>query len=104
MSEVLPSPIELAAIDERSNVRRRYSITAACDLFGWVIVETSWGRIGSRGSSAVHSFSSNAEALAFIRRTLRKRATAPSRIGVPYSLQSPLPQLKHLQTWLEGFL
>lgn len=104
MSDALPSPIELTAVDDRRNVRRRYTITVVQDLFGWVVVETSWGRIGRRGLVAVRGFENTDEALAFIARILRKRATAPARIGVPYFLQSSLPQPEHLRTWLEGFI
>ena len=83
MFEPLPS-IELAAIDEARNIKRRYSISAYYDLFGWVIVRTSWGRIGKQGSSAVHCFRNSHDALTFIRKVLQRRATARSRIGVPY--------------------
>lgn len=102
MLEALP-PIELTAIDGRRNVRRRYSIVASHDLFGWITVETSWGRIGSKGSSAVHGFCNTPHALEFVRRTLQKRATARVGVGVPYSLQSPLPDQENLRTWLDGF-
>ena len=42
----LPEPIELVALDPARNIRRRYSITASLDLFGMIVVETRWGRIG----------------------------------------------------------
>lgn len=103
MFEPLPSPIELAAIDHGKNIRRRYSISVHPDLFGWVNVHTSWGRIGTRGLSAVHSFRNSADAIAFVQKVLRKRSSARSRIGTPYLLQSPLPEQKHLRNWLDGF-
>lgn len=80
----LPSPIELVAIDEARNIRRRYRIAIGRDLFGFTLVETSWGRIGHRGQVTVHAFPDQADALVFVRRTLRRRATAKKRIGVSY--------------------
>lgn len=86
----LPSPIELIAIDEPRNIRRRYRIEVCRDLFGFTLVETRWGRIGGRGQAAVHVFGDENDALAFVRRTLRRRASAERRIGVPYLPLHPL--------------
>lgn len=47
----LCDPIELVALDPARNVRRGYSITASLDLFGMILVETRWGRIGARGQA-----------------------------------------------------
>lgn len=80
----LPSLIELVAINEARNIRRQYSIVMSRDLFGATLVETRWGRIGRRGRLATHVFEQEADALAFVRRTLSRRATAETRIGVPY--------------------
>lgn len=80
----LPSPIELVAIDEAHNIKRRYRIALDRDLFGFTLVETQWGRIGCRGQVAVHAFENQGDALVFVRNTLRRRATATKRIGVSY--------------------
>lgn len=79
-----PTPIELVAIDEVRNVRRQYRIEICQDLFGFTLVETRWGRIGSRGQLAVHAFEDENEAFAFVIARLRRRATAERRIGVAY--------------------
>ena len=42
----LPDPVELVAVDPARNIRRRYAIVASVDLFGMIVVETRWGRIG----------------------------------------------------------
>jgi predicted DNA-binding WGR domain protein len=85
MDTALPSrPIELVAIDQARNIRRRYRIAVDRDLFGDWIVETLWGRIGTAGSRMTQRFDDPAEAARFIRRTLARRASAPSRIGVAY--------------------
>ena len=49
----LPAPyglihgrLELVAVDHARNINRRYSVEVSEDLFGALIVETAWGRIG----------------------------------------------------------
>jgi hypothetical protein len=49
-------PIELAAVDPGRNIRRRWRVTACHDLFGHVIVETNWGRIGAVGRNLARAF------------------------------------------------
>lgn len=83
--DALPlSPIELVAIDLTRNVRRRWSIIAARDLFGAVIVETGWGRIGARGRTLVRTFDREGEALAYVGALLARRGRAVQRIAVGY--------------------
>ncbi|NML13092.1 WGR domain-containing protein [Sphingobium sp. AR-3-1] len=81
---ILPDPIELVAFDPARNIRRRYSISASLDLFGMIVVETRWGRIGARGQAQRHAFADHAAAQRHIAATLRRRGTAETRIGVPY--------------------
>lgn len=80
----LPDPIELVALDPEHNVRRRYIIVASVDLFGAIVVETHWGRIGSRGQAKRISFDDREAADRHIAATLRCRDTAKRRIGVAY--------------------
>lgn len=80
----LPDAIELLALDPTRNIRRRYSISASVDLFGMIVVETRWGRIGARGQAQRHAFADHAAAERHIAVTLRRRQTAETRIGVPY--------------------
>ena len=61
---------------------RAYEIELGADLFGAWMVEMSYGRIGALGRTKVRSFSTTEEAQAQVRACLRKRATAPRRIGV----------------------
>ena len=68
----LPEPIELVALDPARNIRRRYSITASLDLFGMIVVETRWGRIGSHGQAQRHAFIDRAAADRHIAATLRR--------------------------------
>jgi len=84
MDDLPFTPVELVAIDMDRNVRRRWRIAASRDLFGRVMVETCWGRIGARGRWIVRSFDSDAEAGRYVRMLLARRAGAVRRIGVGY--------------------
>lgn len=76
----------LQAVDPAHNVARAYRIETTRDLFGHIIVELGWGRIGRRGSGLTISFSDEEAARRFVQRTLTRRASAPRRIGVAYAL------------------
>ena len=74
-------------LEARSAVRRcwrAYEIEVGADLFGAWLVEMSYGRIGAVGRSKIRSFATAADAQAEVDRRLRKRASAPRRIGVAY--------------------
>lgn len=74
----------LEAVCGERNIARRYTVALSRDLFGASIVEFAWGRIGSRGQGRAVSFASEDEGSRFARQLLRRRASAPKRIGVPY--------------------
>jgi predicted DNA-binding WGR domain protein len=78
------------SLEARSAVHRcfrAYQIAVGQDLFGVWLVEMSYGRIGTTGRVKVRSFATTEEALAQVDACLRKRATAPHRIGVPYRVR-----------------
>jgi predicted DNA-binding WGR domain protein len=77
---------DLEAVDRDRNVARAYRIVATRDLFGHIVVELRWGRIGRRGAGLTVSFACEEAARRFIHRTLVKRASAQRRIGVGYSV------------------
>ena len=74
----------LRAVDPAPNIARQYQITASPDLFGHTIVDTGWGRIESRLSAKRVSFASHKDAESYVRKVLKRRATAQKRIGTPY--------------------
>ena len=76
--------LELIARDLTRNINRRYTIEHCVDLFGFHLVETSWGRYGTWGQSKREAFDNPAEAERAIVIHLRRRARAPRRIGVAY--------------------
>lgn len=93
--DMLPlDPIDLVAVDSARGIRRRWSLTAARDLFGQVVVETEWGRIGRRGRRPVKSFADDDMALRYIRALLARRGTAERRLGVGYVAQTRLLRLR----------
>jgi hypothetical protein len=76
--------IELRAVSPQAQHRRAYEIHVGSDLFGQLLVTIDFGVIGARGQRRVHLVADIAEAQAMVRRALRRRLTAPRRIGVPY--------------------
>lgn len=74
----------LEAISAERNIARRYSVALSRDLFGASIVEFAWGRIGTKGQERAVSFNCDDEASCFASQLLRRRASAPKRIGVAY--------------------
>ena len=78
--------VNLHAIDDNRGIARDYRITATPDLFGWIIVERSWGKIGGRSQSKRSAFICEADARRLVRSILARRATARHRIGVAYQI------------------
>ena len=81
MNDIL---IELHACDPANNRHRSWRVVAGADLFGLWTAYVSFGRIGAAGRTMRHEFANEAAAIAFVRRGLRRRATAVRRLGVPY--------------------
>lgn len=84
--DMLPlEPIDLVAVDPTRNIHRRWSLVATRDLFGEILIETSWGRIGSRGQQLTKRFPDEAAALRYARVLLARRHSAQRRLGVGYA-------------------
>lgn len=77
-------PLHLRAVDRTRNIDRRYEIQVVVDLFGRYHVLTSWGRAGTAGQVRSEVLDDRAGAERAVRAHLRRRASAPRRIGVPY--------------------
>jgi predicted DNA-binding WGR domain protein len=84
--------VVLEAVDRGRNIARRYSIEVSRDLFGSLIVRCSWGRIGRRGQYRSVSFGSPQEAARYVRSVLKRRQSAPGRIGVAYQRLADAPR------------
>ena len=80
-----PKSLYFEAKAEKRNIRRAYAITAAVDLFGYVIVERRWGRIGTRlTSTKSRSFATMPEADQHIEKLIARRSTAHETMA-PFS-------------------
>jgi hypothetical protein len=63
---------------------RAYRLEAGTDLLGDWLVDITYGRIGARGRRIGYTVRNETEAKKLVRESLRRRATARKRIGVPY--------------------
>jgi predicted DNA-binding WGR domain protein len=78
--------IYLEARAPRRRCHRAYAIELVRDLFGVWLVEMTYGRIGTQGRTKVRSFAQLSDAHRQVTTCLRRRATAPQRIGVAYEI------------------
>jgi predicted DNA-binding WGR domain protein len=78
----------LEARDPARNIRRAYSIAYGRDLFGNWIVEITYGRIGGKGRTIVTVVNNEDEALQYVQKALKRRQSAPKRIGVDYEVRA----------------
>ena len=80
--------LRLEAKDDSRNCRRAYSIRVWRDLLGDLVVEITNGRIGAGGQGTRHVYvvADEAAARKLVANRLRRRATAPRRIGVEYKI------------------
>jgi predicted DNA-binding WGR domain protein len=81
--------IRLEARSSAHHCHRAYEIAVSEDLFGAWLVDMNYGRIGTLGRTKTRSFQTISDAAAQVETCLRKRASAPRRIGVAYRLRSP---------------
>jgi hypothetical protein len=76
--------VELEARDTARNLHRAYRIEAGLDLFGMWQVDLAYGRIGRRHRILKLVTAEEATARRLVLGALRRRSSAPKRIGVPY--------------------
>jgi len=80
--------IELRACDPDKNISRFYIINVGRDLLGDLIVTFRNGRIGNFGRLKSHVCKDLEEAAKIVSKSLKRRNSAPKRIGVYYKIQS----------------
>ncbi|WP_374091018.1 WGR domain-containing protein [Methylomicrobium lacus] len=78
----------LEARDPARNIHRAYSLAYGQDLFGNWIVEITYGRIGGKGRTLVTIVDNEDEALKYVQKSLKRRQSAPKRIGVGYEVRA----------------
>jgi predicted DNA-binding WGR domain protein len=103
MHELLTLTLEAHHVER--NHHRRYQITIGRDLLNdWVVV-TRYGRIGQRGQE--HCFAGPAadELQAVVRERLRRRLSAPKRIGCAYRVSELITAVEiDSEEWLPSEL
>lgn len=80
--------ITLLALHPERNIRRSYRLALGRDLFGDWTVELRYGRVGHGGQERRIACDSLEEARSVARSHLRRRISAPRRIGCPYQVVS----------------
>jgi WGR domain len=84
---VLDFRITLEARNPARQCSRQYRVEAGTDLFGVWVVEISYGRIGTAGRSRSYVLRDEGEARHLAQIILKRRASAPRRIGVAYRIR-----------------
>ena len=79
--------IILEARNPARRCSRQYRVEAGTDLFGVWVVEIGYGRIGTAGRSRSYVVRDEEEARHLAQSILKRRATAPRRIGVAYRVR-----------------
>lgn len=80
--------VYLEARNPDKGCMRAYRVTLMRDLFGAFMVEARYGRIGSYGHTLTYSFDDEEAARTFMDKCLRRRKSAPKRIGTAYVVQN----------------
>jgi predicted DNA-binding WGR domain protein len=80
--------LRLEACAPALRCHRVYEIAVARDLFGVLIADMTYGRIGTVGRTKSRSFTCIEDAASVIDACLRRRATLPRRLGAAYRLRS----------------
>lgn len=71
-----------------SNLARAYHVVVFRDLFGMFVVEVTFGRIGTPGRSLRYAVDEIGAVRPRLRQVLRRRLTAPRRLGTAYRCRS----------------
>jgi hypothetical protein len=79
--------IILEARNPARDCLRHYRVEAGTDLFGTWVVVISYGRIGAAGRSRSYVVRDEGKAKRLARSILKRRASAPRRIGVAYRVR-----------------
>lgn len=67
-----------------ANLARAYHVVVSEDLFGQYTFDITFGRIGTKGTVKRCAVTEIGEVRAKLRQVLRRRLTAPRRLGVAY--------------------
>lgn len=79
--------VTFEAHNDDRNHHRRYEIRVGRDLFGAWTVALRYGRTGRGGQEVRHSAADSEKLRKLIRESLRRRLSAPRRLGCAYRLK-----------------
>ncbi len=71
-----------------ANLARAYQIVVSQDLFGLYTVDVAFGRIGRPGSTRRYAASDMSGVRSKLKEVLKRRLTAPRRLGAAYVCRS----------------
>jgi len=89
--DAIPHSIRLEARNPARNVARFYTLEASRDLLGDLVLTLTSGRIGTSGCRRVLAVGDEAAVQQEIARRLRRRRSAPKRLGCEYERVYPPP-------------
>ncbi len=84
--------ITLEARDPERNIYRNYEVAAGRDLLDDWIVDLTFGRIGSWGRTIRQAYPDEDAARRRVLECLRRRRSAPRRLGVRYEIKRLVDQ------------
>ena len=80
--------IYLKACSDDGKINRDWEAIVSPSLFGNIIVECHWGRVGCKGRTLTKSFDTHSEALRYYHSLIKRRMTLKKRVGVSYRIVS----------------
>jgi predicted DNA-binding WGR domain protein len=86
MQNLMTIAFEAHSVEE--NHHRRYEITVGRDLLDDWTVAIHYGRVGQNGQEKRYASAKQDEMKAILLERLRRRLSAPRRIGCPYRLKA----------------
>lgn len=80
--------LKFKAVSPTHKVARFYTLRKSTNLWGDIVVSSSFGRIGTHGNIKHMYFTDNTQANAYLNTVIRKRLSAKNRIGCDYQVCS----------------
>jgi len=78
--------LKLRAIHPEKNIIREYSLNISEDLFGYWLLQSTFGHIGSRGKTRTYAFKDYHLSFRKMMSLLNKRLKSRKKTGYPYQI------------------
>lgn len=82
--------LRFKAVSQERNIARFYTVRKHTNLWGEIVVSSSFGRIGTHGNIKHMYFTDNTQAESYLNTVIRKRLAAKNRIGCDYQVCSSI--------------